>query len=173
MAVTGDAAIAWTLERDRLLQGLAARLRVSVDQLPERVDALAARGTRPRPARLTPADYAGAVRTAASGQRYLIAAQPGLAPADLARESVGSARSLDAVTVLLAPDAEADSARIGVSVPPGAAGLDARALLEQVLAATGGRGGGSARFTQGGGIPSAEPPVLTAQVAAALGLPPG
>jgi alanyl-tRNA synthetase len=172
-AVTGDAAIAWTLERDRLLQGLAARLRVSVDQLPERVDALAARGTRPRPARLTAADYAGAVRTAASGQRYLIAAQPGLAPADLARESRRLSTELDAVTVLLAPDAEADSARIGVSVPPGAADLDARAMLEQILAATGGRGGGSARFAQGGGIPSAEPPVLTAQVAAALGLPPG
>ncbi|MGH3397665.1 MAG: DHHA1 domain-containing protein, partial [Streptosporangiaceae bacterium] len=119
------------------------------------------------------ADYAAAVRTAPSGQRYLIAAQPGLAPADLARESRRISAELEAVAVLLAPDAEADSARIGVSVPPGAAGLDARALLNQVLAATGGRGGGSARFAQGGGIPAAEPPALTAQVAAALGLPPG
>jgi alanyl-tRNA synthetase len=172
-AVTGDAAVAWTLERDRLLQGLAARLRVSVDQLPERVEALAARGARPRPARLTPADYAGEVRTAPSGQRYLIAAQPGLAPADLARESRRLSADLDAVAVLLAPDAEAGSARIGVGVPPGAAGLDARSVLDQVLAATGGRGGGSAQFAQGGGIQSADPPVLTAQVAAALGLSPG
>ncbi len=46
-------------------------------------------------------------------------------------------------------------------------------MLEQVLAATGGRGGGSAQFAQGGGIQSADPPVLTAQVAAALGLSPG
>jgi alanyl-tRNA synthetase len=55
-AVTGGAAVAYTLERDRLLQGLAGRLRVSVDQLPERVEALAARGTRPGPARLSTAD---------------------------------------------------------------------------------------------------------------------
>ena len=68
-AVTGDAALDFTLERDRLLQGLAARLRVSVDQLPQRVEALTARQARgPRPARLSPADYAGAVRTTPSGR---------------------------------------------------------------------------------------------------------
>ncbi len=171
-AVTGDAAVAWTLERDRLLQGLAARLRVSVDQLPERVEALAARGARPRQARLTPADYAGTVRTGPAGQRYLVTAAAGLAPADLAREARRLSADLDAVAVLLAPDAESNSARIGVSVPPEAAGLDARSVLDQVLAVTGGRGGGSARFAQGGGLPSAEPAALTAQVATALGLAP-
>ena len=45
-AVTGDAAVAYTLERDRLLRGIAARLRVSVDQLPQRVEALTARSAR-------------------------------------------------------------------------------------------------------------------------------
>jgi alanyl-tRNA synthetase len=112
------------------------------------------------------------VRTAPSGQRCLIAAQPGLAPGDLARESRRLSADLDAVAVLLTLDAETGSARAGVSVPPGAAGLDARALLDRVLAVTGGRGGGSARFAQGGGIPAADPPALTAAVAAALGLGP-
>ena len=48
-AVTGDAAVAYTLERDKLLKGLAARLRVSVDQLPQRVEALTARAGRATP----------------------------------------------------------------------------------------------------------------------------
>ena len=170
-AVTGDTAVAYTLERDRLLQGLAARLRVSVDQLPERVEALAARGARARRSRLAPAAYAGTVRAGRSGQRYVIAADPGVAPADLAREARRLGAELDAVAVVLVPDAETGLARIGVSVPASAASLDARALLDQILAATGGRGGGSGQFAQGGGIP-AELPALEAQVAAALGLGP-
>ena len=171
-ALTGDAAVSYTLERDRLLQGLAARLKVGVDQLPERVEALAARGTRPRAARLTPADYAGAVRIGPAGQRFVVAADPGLAPADLAREVPRLSADLDAVAVVLAPEAETGSARIGVGVPAGAESLDARALLDQILAQTGGRGGGSARFAQGGGIPSADRAALTERVAAALGLAP-
>ena len=47
-AVTGDLAVGYTLDRDRLLRDTAARLRVSVDQLPGRVEALAARGQRRR-----------------------------------------------------------------------------------------------------------------------------
>ena len=47
-AVTGETAVQRTLERDKLLRGLSTRLRVPVDQLPARVEALAARGGRPR-----------------------------------------------------------------------------------------------------------------------------
>ena len=50
-AVTGEVAVQRTLERDKLLRGLAARLRVSVDQLPQRVEALAARGRSGQPGR--------------------------------------------------------------------------------------------------------------------------
>ena len=57
-AITGEAAVQRTLDHDRLLRGLASRLRVPVDQVPERVEALTSRtrqprrpGRRPRPAR--------------------------------------------------------------------------------------------------------------------------
>jgi alanyl-tRNA synthetase len=43
-------------------------------------------------------------------------------------------------------------------VPPGlAAALDARRELDRVLAVTGGRGGGSAVFAQGGGLKLTDP----------------
>jgi len=40
------------------------------------------------------------------------------------------------------------------------------------MAATGGRGGGSARFAQGGGALPADLPAVTAEIGAALGLEP-
>src|SRR5690349_5877586 len=49
-ALTGDAAVGWTLDRHRLLTDASARLRVPPEQLPDRVSALAARGARRRPA---------------------------------------------------------------------------------------------------------------------------
>src|SRR5450755_180867 len=172
-AVTGEAAIAYTLERDKLLREIAARLRVSVDQLPQRVDALAGRSSRPRPTRIAPAALNSAVRVGPSGQRYVIAVDPGLVISDLARESRRLSAELDAVTVVLLPDAASGSLRIGVSIPATAdAHLDARTLLQHVLAVTGGRGGGSARFAQGGGANSADLPAVTASIGSALGLEP-
>ncbi|MGH3231230.1 MAG: alanine--tRNA ligase-related protein, partial [Streptosporangiaceae bacterium] len=82
-AVTGDAAVRRTLERDKLLRGLAARLRVSVDQLPSRVEALAARPGRGRQPRLAAESVADGVRADRSGHRYLVVSEPSLDPADL------------------------------------------------------------------------------------------
>src|SRR5262249_26358838 len=45
-AITGEAAVQRTLDQDKVLRGLASRLRVPVDQLPERVEALTARKPR-------------------------------------------------------------------------------------------------------------------------------
>jgi alanyl-tRNA synthetase len=155
-AVTGDAAVRRTLDRDRLLRGLAARLRVPVDQLPARVAALAARPGRPRdggPAGLDAGHLAGAVRTAPSGRRYLVASDPGLVPSDLPGQARRLAGDLDATVVLVLPDQESGSLRIGVSVPSDvSAQAPATDVLDRVLAATGGHGGGSATFAQGGGV---------------------
>ena len=172
-AVTGDGAVAYTLDRDKLLKDLAARLRVSVDQLPQRVEALTARGAGPRRARITAESLAGAVRADPSGQRYLTALDPGIEPASLAREATRLSGELDAVTVFLLPDPRSASLRIGVAVPAPAADagrLDARAVLRQVLSVTGGRGGGSPVFAQGGGTEPADPKQVLARVRAALGL---
>jgi len=170
-AVTGEAAIAYTLERERLLRGLASQLRVPVEELPRRVEALAARNGRQRRARIAAETLADAVRTAPSGQRYLIAENPGTEPADLAAEARRLSAELDAVVVILLPDAQEASLRVGVSVPAAATGrLDARTVLKQVLAVTGGRGGGSRAFAQGGGAELTDLPAVAARLRTALGL---
>jgi alanyl-tRNA synthetase len=172
-AVTGDAAVAYTLERDKLLKDLAARLRVSVDQLPQRVEALAARAGRPGHTRVAAEALAGAVRAAPDGQRYVIASDPGIELASLARAATRLSRELDAVVVLLLPDESSGSLRVGVSVPAAAARagrLDARTVLRQVLAVTGGRGGGSAAFAQGGGAEAGDSREIVARLRSAFGL---
>jgi alanyl-tRNA synthetase len=173
-AVTGEAAVQRTLERDKLLRRLAARLRVPVDQLPSRVDALAgaaaARSGQPAPGGLTAESLAGSVRTDRSGHRYLVAADPGLQPADLPGRARRLASELDAVVVLL-PDPQAGFLRVGVSVPGGLSGqVPATAVLDRVLAVTGGRGGGSAAFAQGGGARADDLTAVASRISQALGL---
>ncbi len=82
--------------------------------------------------------------------------------------------------MLLLPDAAEGSLRVGVSVPAGTAGAgdtastggqpDARTVLQQVLAVTGGHGGGSGAFAQGGGAELGDLATVTARIRAALGL---
>jgi alanyl-tRNA synthetase len=175
-AVTGDAAVRRTLERDRLLRGLAARLRVPVDQLPVRVEALAARPGRSRdggPRRLDAGQLTAAVRATPSGRRYLVVSEPGLEPSGLPGEARRLAAELDATVVLLLPDLESGSLRVGVSVPDSvAAAAPATGVLDRVLAVTGGRGGGSATFAQGGGAKPDGLPALESRIRAVLGLGP-
>ncbi|HEV2242615.1 MAG TPA: DHHA1 domain-containing protein, partial [Streptosporangiaceae bacterium] len=170
-AVTGEVAVRRALDRDKLLRGLAARLRVPVEQLPSRVEALTAR-SRPRSAALDAGTFAGSVRDDPSGRRYLVVADPDIGPSDLPAQTRRLADELDAVVVLLLPDAQAASMRIGVSVPGGLTGqLPATAVLDRVLAVTGGRGGGSAGFAQGGGAMPDDLPALESRIWAALGAP--
>jgi alanyl-tRNA synthetase len=169
-AVTGEAAVRRALDRDKLLRGLAARLRVPVEQLPFRLEALTAR-SRPRSAALDARTFAGSVRDDPSGRRYLVVSEPDIGPSDLPAQTRRLADELDAVVVLLLPDAQAASMHIGVSVPGGLAGqLPAAAVLDRVLAVTGGRGGGSAAFAQGGGALGDDLPALLAGIGEALGL---
>jgi alanyl-tRNA synthetase len=172
-ALTGEPAITRTLDRERMLRDLATRLRVSVDQLPQRVEVLAGRASRPsRPAAggLSAPAVAGSVRTTPSGQRYLVASDPDLEVSGLPAESRRLAAELDAIVVLLLPGPEAGSLRVGVSVPAALAAQDpATAVLDRVLAVTGGRGGGSASFAQGGGADGDDLSLTQARIWAALG----
>jgi alanyl-tRNA synthetase len=75
------------------------------------------------------------------------------------------------VVVLLLPDPQAGLLRVGVSVPGDlAAQVPATAVLDRVLAVTGGRGGGSAGFAQGGGPQAGDLPAAISRIRAALGL---
>jgi alanyl-tRNA synthetase len=166
-AVTGEAAVQRALDRDKLLRGLATRLRVPVEQLPVRVEALTARTSKPRPVRLDAEALAATVRLTSAGHRFVVVEDPDLAVADLASQARWLSRELDAVAVLLLPDAQ--QLRIGVSVPDALAPqIPATRLLDSVLAVTGGRGGGSATFAQGGGAQPADMAGLIAAVREAL-----
>jgi alanyl-tRNA synthetase len=174
-ALTGEPAIARTLEADRMLRGLAGRLRVSVDQLPQRVEALAARGSRtsrPGPA-VAPGAVADSVRTDRSGHRYLVTSDPDLDVSGLPAQARSLAAGLDATVVLLLPDAGTGSMRVGVGVP---AALTTQApateVLNRVLAVTGGHGGGSPAFAQGGGAKPGDLSGVEHRIWAALGLEP-
>jgi alanyl-tRNA synthetase len=172
-ALTGEPAIARTLDRERMLRDLATRLRVPVDQLPQRVEALASRGSRSSrsaPDRLSAPALAGSVRTTPSGQRYLVTSGLDLEVSGLPAQSRSLAAELDAVVVLLLPDPETGSLRVGVSVPDAlAAQFPATAVLDRVLAVTGGRGGGSATFAQGGGAAPDDLPGVTSRIWDAVG----
>ncbi|MFF3012780.1 alanine--tRNA ligase [Streptomyces sp. NPDC057939] len=164
-AVTGEGALAYTLDRDRTLKQVSGRLRVSAEQLPARIEALTAKEQKPaRQARISAESLAGEVRESVSGLRHVVVVDPPLDPKQLADEAARLGDELGAVVLFLVPDGTGSS-RIGVGVP---AALSARGtakdLLERVLAVTGGRGGGSARFAQGGGITAP-----LAEVAAAAG----
>jgi alanyl-tRNA synthetase len=173
-ALTGEPAIQRTLDHDRMLRDLATRLRVSVDQLPQRVEALAARGSkaaRPDPGRLTAQSLAEAVRADATGQRYLVVSAPDLDVSALPAQARRLAAELDAIVVLLLPDQQSDSLRIGVSVPDALTGqLPATAVLDQVLGVTGGRGGGSAGFAQGGAAKVNDLPATVGRIHEVLGM---
>jgi len=170
-AVTGEAAVQRTLERDKLLRGLASRLRVSVDQLPQRVEVLTSRTRKPGLARLDAESLADTVRVAPSGHRYVVVQDPDIELPDLAREARRLASELSAVVVLLLPDPEDGSLRIAVSVPAALTEqVPATSVLDQVLAVTGGRGGGSAAFAQGGGAEPAGLPDAVSRIWTVLGL---
>ena len=171
-AVTGEAAVQRALERDKLLRGLAARLRVPVERLPLRVEALTARSSKPRPATLAAEPLADSVSADRSGRRYLVACEPDVSLPDLPVQARRLARELDAVVVLLLPDPQEGSLRVGVGVPGDlAAQLPATAVLDRVLAVTGGRGGGSGGFAQGGGALPEDLPAAVPRIYAALGAP--
>lgn len=164
-ALTGDAAVGWTLDRDRLLADTAARLRVPPEQLPDRVSALAARGPRRRPAPSWPLAGPGDVAVSGSGTRYVVATSPDGDLPGLPAAARRLSGELDALAIVLLPGAGNGGLRVGVAVPPGlAAALDARRELDRVLAVTGGRGGGSAVFAQGGGLELTDPGEVTSRI---------
>jgi alanyl-tRNA synthetase len=102
-----------------------------------------------------------------------VASEPDIALPDLPAQARLIASELEAVAVLLVPDRHAGSLRVGVSVPGAlSARISATAVLEQVLAVTGGRGGGSATFAQGGAAEPDDLPSVVARIRAALGLDP-
>ena len=98
---------------------------------------------------------------------------PDLDVSGLPAQSRRLASELDAIVVLLLPSAADGSLRVGVSVPDALTGSSpATAVLDQVLSVTGGRGGGSPSFAQGGGAAAADLDQTIARIGDTLGLEP-
>ncbi len=146
-AVTRDEALTLTLERDRLLMTAARTLKVNPVSLPDRVQQLASRKAGTGPSASAPSS----VDLKVDGSPGIpIAGAVVNAEVDILSVSQQQADVLGAVVALLA-SAEG-KAKVAVAVPKVLIDqVDARAVLQRLLAPIGGRGGGSNGFAQGGG----------------------
>jgi alanyl-tRNA synthetase len=146
-AVTREAALDVTLERERVLGELAAKLRTNVAGLPDRVEQLrqAAKGGG-KPARAALPE----LRAAPTQGGILVAAAEVPAGADLRKPSLEAANRLGAVVCLAGADGQ--TARVLVAVPRSQVDrVDAREVLAALLTEVDGEGGGSRELAQGGG----------------------
>lgn len=141
-ALTGEAALDYTLEHDKILKALASQLRVPASQLQQRVEVLTAKGHRPaKAAQIAVTSVADSVRVSPVGRRHVVVEESGIETAGLAREAARLSADLQAVVVLAVPDSETSALRVSVSVPkPLTPDVQAKALLQDLLAVTVERG---------------------------------
>ena len=162
-ALTAELALDYTLEHEGILKTLASQLRVPADQLQRRVEVLTAKEhPSTKTAQVSATSVADSIRVSPSGRRHVVVEETGIETGNLAREAARLSGDLQAVVVLAVPDTDASAFRLGVAVPKAMTPeVEAKALLQGLLAVTGGKGGGSATFAQGGGsIPDDLPGVI-------------
>ncbi|MFN2452508.1 MAG: alanine--tRNA ligase [Candidatus Dormibacteria bacterium] len=149
VAVTGEAAVDYTLHRDAILSQVATQLRVGADDVAERVEKLAS-GARKRPASGAQVD-AGALRRGVLPDGTAWAA--GVSTGDtngLRTQAADLAASTGGVVVLGADDE--GTARVCVAVARGLEGRhDAGVIIRALLPVVEGRGGGKPGMATGGG----------------------
>jgi alanyl-tRNA synthetase len=151
VAVTGRAALDYTLHRDALLSSVATQLSVGVDDLPERIEKLREQATK-RAAPAAPRVDAGSLVAAAaeaSGTPY-VASRVEVSSKDLRVVALEVAERAKAVVVLATVE---DGKAAVVVVVPGALQErnDAGDILRSLLPHVEGRGGGKGGLAQGGG----------------------
>ena len=146
-AVTREAALDVTLERERVLGELAAKLRTNVAGLPDRVEQLRrAAKAAGKPARQALPELQA--EPTPGGIPLAVAQVP--AVADLRKLSLEAAGRLGAVVCLAGTDGQ--TARVLVAVPRSLVDrVDARQVLSALLTEVDGEGGGSRELAQGGG----------------------
>ncbi len=167
-ALTGAEALNYTFTRDRVLQELSSQLKVSVDQLPQKVAAIKEKAAPAKPALTSGRGFADSVQKSSSGISFLVLDQPEVAAAQLPQAATKIAADLSALTVLLQTDADS-SVRVAISVPKSLDGkISAKELLTEILTPLGGRGGGSPKFAQGGAKTELPPTTIRAQLEATL-----
>lgn len=151
LAITGKAAIQYTLEREQILWETSKQLNVAPAAVPERVAKLLERATAKRQeAAPAPRVEAGANRQETSkGLPYVVARMDGDTVL-LRDEATRVADDIKGVTVLAGEDE--GKVRVTVAVAKEVtAKVDAGKLLRALLPLVEGKGGGRARLAQGGG----------------------
>lgn len=148
VAVSGRGAMEYTMEQGQMLSSIAAKLKTKISDIPERLDALTAKKSKPKKAAPT-ADVAGQAQTSASGTKYVVARLDGNA-AEIREEALRLADKIGGVAALVGEDE--GKARMVVAVAKQLTeDLNANKLLAQVAPLVDGRGGGKPHLAQGGG----------------------
>ncbi len=154
IAVTGDAAVAWSQEQTRLLNEIADHFRVPQDQVLDRLRELSnnPKNSKKKQESSTGGALSGAeksAKTLASGVKYLALRHDAKTEA-LAPEAERLAKAIDGVVVLSGVAGEKVSLVVAVAKSQGLA-VHASKLLNALAGHIGGRGGGSPTLARGGG----------------------
>jgi alanyl-tRNA synthetase len=152
VAITGDTAVLYTQEQDRLLRELSARLKVPSSDLVKKVDQLICKGDSQKGGVRSPVtkiDTNGRVVTLAGGLPF-VAARIDSSPEDLSDEAIRVANEIGGVAVLAGESN--GKASLVVAVRKDKSGqYNASKLLSELAPYVNGKGGGSAYLARGGG----------------------
>ena len=151
VAYTGNAAVRFTLEQDRILRELATQLSTAPADLPTKVgEILKSKAAAQKPAtKVESVDARGSTLTSPSGLPY-VALRMNQPMKLLQQEALRIASEIGGVAVLVGEDE--GSARLAIAVDKQQLErCDARPLLQALLPLIQGKGGGSPHLGQGGG----------------------
>jgi alanyl-tRNA synthetase len=153
VAVTGEAALEYTLQRDQILKDISATLKVGADELPERIASLTSRSSKAdnNGAKRSGAgvDLSSDAKTLSDGTKY-IAAQVELGAAELREEALRVAHGIKGLACLVGMDEK--GARVIIAIDKPLTNVyDANAILRELLPLVNGKGGGKKDLAQGGG----------------------
>lgn len=151
VAVTGEAALEYTIYREQVLKDVTSLLKVGVEEVSERVGSLVS-----RPAKATGGDNAPAaveverqVESISDGTKFVVAHLQ-VGAAQLREEALRVADVIGGVACLLGK--EENKVRLIVAVARSRADIfDANAILQELLPYIHGKGGGKKELAQGGG----------------------
>ena len=151
VAVTGPAAVDYTLDEDRVLKQVAAELKSSVAELPQRVAALKQKPKNDQKAAADkPAIDARSAARKAGELAYVAERLDGASAEAIREEALRVADAIDGVAVLAGVDEGKVRLVVAVAKPKTEA-IKAPAVLKTLAPIVGGRGGGQPHLAQGGG----------------------
>ena len=152
VAVTGARAAQHTLEQDQQLRKLAAQLKVTPAELPDRLAQLL-KSKEAKPAAkpvAAPSAATSRAQTLADGSKYAVVRMDDVNPKQLQEEALRVADEISGVAIVVGRFES--SARLAIAVDKRKTStFDARRIITSLLPFVDGRGGGAPHLAQGGG----------------------